>query len=278
MAKTHFSARIEREDGPAVVVTVRRPTEDEAVSYWQHRQDAEDPRRAAHGGHGDSAAEIMISCVTSVSLADRPTAPARPPAAPGPTVDVGGVEAPAFVPARPPSTEAEVEEAALLGGGAPGDQFRVLREEYPHLPRQLAKHFLALAGDKLTIANAPAASLPEATRKRFEGRRVLAVMVDPRPRKGDDGLPVKGPDGKPVLDGKIVVMTKLSSADVDFMDAEAATEDRRVPAAAALVAQAKAHVAESPPGLLAEYPLLTLYLGQLLYNAAAAKIGGVQGE
>lgn len=281
MAKTHFSVTVEREDGPAVVVTVRRPTEDEAVTYWQHREDSQDPKRAAHGGHGDAAAEVLIGCVTSV-VAKGVVAPTAPPppdealAAAPPPADATNDAVIPFIPAKPPG-EAPAQET-LLGGGSASDMFRVLREEYPHLPKQLAGRFLALAGNDLMIADAPASMVPEAVRKRAGSARLRALLVEPKPRLGEDGKPLKGPDGKTVLDGKLVVMTRLSASDVDFMEAEAATMERRTPSGAQHAAQARAHVVESPPGLLAEYPLLPLALGQLLYGAAAAKLGGAQGE
>ena len=301
--KNVISVTIERdpEDGPSVVVTLRRPTEEEAIAYWQHRQDAEDPKRAAHGGHADSAAEIMAACVTSVVPVRKRGAAAEPPqspatttqAEPGLSVGEDGVPFIPFAPGRAGGAaggtggHGAVDSGAegldagggpLLGGGSPGDQFRALREEFPHLPRQLNGRFLNMAGDSLPISDVPASAIPQAVRDRYKGSRLRAVYVDASVRKGPDGKPVKGPDGKPIVDGKLVVMSKLGSSEVEFLDAEAATNRRPTPDAKQLVAVAKAHIVEAPSGLLAEYPLLPLYLGQLLYSAAAAKIGGAQGE
>lgn len=282
--KNVLSVIIERdpEDGPPVVVTLRRPTEEEAIAYWQHRQDAEDPKRAAHGGHADSAADIMAACVTSV-LPVKVAKIAPPKGQPeGSPADDQGEETPPeytpFVPTAGPRAASGGDEIAdesdpVLSGDFPADRFLALREEYPHLPRQLHSRFMDLAGDSLVIATVP---VPESARGK--GRRLRAVMVDAKVRKDKAGKTVKGPDGKPVFDGKLVILSRLTATDVEFMDAESATLERKVPTGAQFVAQARAHLVECPAGLLAEYPLLALYLGQMLYGAAAAKIGGAQGE
>jgi hypothetical protein len=276
----HFSVTIEREDAPAVVVTVRRPTEEEAVAYWQHRQDAEDPKRAAHGGHADSAADIMAACVTSVSpAAVKATKTAPPEGQPeGPSAADQGEEYTPFVPTAGPRAAAggeggDDDSDPVLSGDSAADRFLALREEYPHLPRQLHSRFMGLAGDNLVIASVP---VPESARGK--GRRLRAVMVDAKVRKDKAGKTAKGPDGKPVFDGKLVVLSRLTATDVEFMDAESATLERKVPTGAQFAAQARAHLVECPAGLLQEYPLLAVYLGQMLYGAAAAKIGGAQGE
>ena len=281
--KNVISVTIERdpEDGPSVVVTLRRPTEEEAIAYWQHRQDAEDPKRAAHGGHADSAADIMAACVTSVSpVKAAKTAPPKGESE-GPPADDQGEESPPeytpFVPTAGPRAAADGEDAEesdpVLSGDSPADRFLALREEYPHLPRQLHSRFMDLAGDNLVIASVP---VPESARGK--GRRLRAVIVDARVRKDKAGKTIKGPDGKPIFDGKLVILSRLTATDVEFMDAESATMERKVPTGAQLVVQARAHLVECPAGLLQEYPLLALYLGQMLYGAAAAKIGGAQGE
>lgn len=235
--RTQFQVTVEREDAPPVVVTVKRPSEQEAADYYQAREDAQDSRRAAHGGHNDAADDILIGCVVG------------------------------FAPAG--------EEAA----SAPADAFRELCEDYPHVPRQLDERFKSLCGADLRLVDVPRERIPPEVVGRANGKRLRAVLLDPVPKLNDKGKVERGPDGKPAFsEGRLVVLSRLSRPEVQFMEMEYATDGRKDPTVAQLVRAAKAHAVEMPDGVLAEYPLLAVFLGQLLYATAAAKIGDSQGK